>query len=472
MLATGRSYPAIRVLDLPGAPSYDACMTGDHPSGAFISAVLIVKDEAHCLRACLEAVSVLADEVVVMDTGSRDGTVDIARAFTEQVEHFEWSDDFAEARNAALACAKGDWILQVDADEIVIEPSRARTLLEAFIAGHGEQVVGTVQIENLTGGEGESQVVIDHTNRFFRRGRFRYEGAVHEQIVPVSGRMEAGPTGVRLAHSGYAHDAASPWNKAQRNLGILQRELARRPDDEYLLYQIGKSYFALRKYPAAASYFRRALEGMDFRAGPLPSGHSGAVISEDVVLDAVTSLAYSLANMQHGKQALDLLEAHAALGHAATVRPDFQHVLGYVRLMQGNTTGARTAYLASLEPGPEREQVRGTGSFSSHYHLGLLAEAEKDLPGALGYYLMALQGKPDHGPTLARCPGLIVEHRIQLPPEFWAAADHAAFARAYIEAVCSALEQGERESLQLLVAAASGISPDLLAACTSVLEDF
>ncbi|MAE69465.1 MAG: hypothetical protein CME06_03230 [Gemmatimonadetes bacterium] len=78
---------------------------------------MIARDETRFLPACLESIRGLADEVVVVDTGSNDDTIEIARRFGARVGHFEWVDDFAAARNASLAMARGDWVLSLDADE-------------------------------------------------------------------------------------------------------------------------------------------------------------------------------------------------------------------------------------------------------------------------------------------------------------------------------------------------------------------
>lgn len=84
-----------------------------------ISACLIVKNEAQNLARCLESVATLADEIIVVDTGSTDSTVAIARNYTPHVHFFEWCDDFSAARNAALAYATQDWVLILNADEVI-----------------------------------------------------------------------------------------------------------------------------------------------------------------------------------------------------------------------------------------------------------------------------------------------------------------------------------------------------------------
>ncbi|MDR0311293.1 MAG: glycosyltransferase [Acidobacteriota bacterium] len=84
-----------------------------------ISLAMIVKNEEATLAHCLESVRLLADEMIVVDTGSTDGTIDIAKGFGAQVHHFKWRDDFAAARNESLKRCGGDWALILDADEAI-----------------------------------------------------------------------------------------------------------------------------------------------------------------------------------------------------------------------------------------------------------------------------------------------------------------------------------------------------------------
>jgi tetratricopeptide (TPR) repeat protein len=148
--------------------------------GLTMSLCMIVKDEEEMLPRCLEAAAPVVDEIVVVDTGSTDRTMEIAREFGAKLIEHPWSGDFAEARNVSLDAATGDWILWLDADEVLVaeDAERLRELTgkvwrEAFF------LVET----NFTGELGDGNAATHSALRVFRNrpGR-RFEGRVHEQI--------------------------------------------------------------------------------------------------------------------------------------------------------------------------------------------------------------------------------------------------------------------------------------------------
>lgn len=381
-----------------------------------ISAVLIVRDEESRLPKCLDALRLVADEIVIVDTGSRDGTVAAARRYTDNVTSFAWCDDFAAARNFALAHASGDWVLSMDADEVVIEPESARALLVEFANAQEPNTLGTIELHSPTGPELDAAVVVDRLPRFFQRGAWCFEGAIHEQLVPVSTAGRVAATGLRVSHSGYAQAVDDPRHKAKRNIPLLLKALAEHADDEYLLHQFGKAHYSLKQYTDATAAFERALQSIRFAQDAPPTGRCGPV-ARAVLTDLVTTLAYAYVNTGAAEKACAHLERHRALAHPGTERADFWHVLGYVYLVLGDIARSKEGYERSLLFGPDGEDVLGTGSFSSEYHLGLLAEAEGDLEHAAAHYAASLRWKHDYRPTLARVVDWIVEYnRVPAPP--------------------------------------------------------
>ena len=154
---------------------------------ARVSLTMIVRDEERNLPHCLESVRGVFDEIVVLDTGSKDRTVEIARSFGARVFDFVWVDDFAAARNAALARATGDYAFWLDADDLIEPPERAK--LEALLGRlgrGGEMPAFVVRCSCDAGPNGEGgETVVDHIRLFPVIEGVRWTYRVHEQILPA-----------------------------------------------------------------------------------------------------------------------------------------------------------------------------------------------------------------------------------------------------------------------------------------------
>ncbi|HLI15980.1 MAG TPA: glycosyltransferase [Acidimicrobiales bacterium] len=189
-----------------------------------VSLCMIVKDEEGELAQALASATGLADEVVVYDTGSSDGTVALARRLGARVVEGYWDDDFSRARNAALGECSGEWVLWLDADESVTGDF---TRLRERLAAEGRVDALLVSIESLEGA-GLSGRLAFHATRLFRRRACRWLGALHEQVVrradaqlPVAGMASE----VRILHRGYTAASQLDRRKVERNLKIARRAL-------------------------------------------------------------------------------------------------------------------------------------------------------------------------------------------------------------------------------------------------------
>lgn len=136
-----------------------------------VSVCMIVKNEQDLLPRCLESVK-WADEIVIVDTGSTDNTVEIAKSYTPNVYYFEWVDDFSKARNYALSKCTQEWILSIDADEVLNTPCEA--LRSILSNDNSSKVLGV-----LMKAEGADSTF--RFGRLFRRG-VQFEGAIHNSL--------------------------------------------------------------------------------------------------------------------------------------------------------------------------------------------------------------------------------------------------------------------------------------------------
>ena len=215
---------------------------------------MIVRDEERNLPSCMASVRGLFDEIVVVDTGSKDRTKEIALSFGARVIDFAWIDDFAAARNVALDHATGDYALWLDADD-AIEPSqreKLEILLKQLRPDGKDAYVLRCICDTSSGG----QLVVDQPRLFPLRDEIRWVYRVHEQLIPAL--LKTGCpmrwTDITVRHTGYA-DPVIHEQKRQRNLMLLQRELAERPNDPFIYYYLGTLAFEREQWQEALGYY-------------------------------------------------------------------------------------------------------------------------------------------------------------------------------------------------------------------------
>jgi tetratricopeptide (TPR) repeat protein len=225
---------------------------------ARVSLTLIVRNEAANLPLALASAAGLFYESLVVDTGSTDDTRAIAAWHGARLFNFRWCDDFAAARNEALRHATGDWIFSLDADDRIDEPNRAK--LRGLLSTLGDQNAAYVFRVRSAGRSGRSTFV-HHVRLFRNKPEIRWTYRVHEQILPAlrAAGHEVHFTDIAIDHTGYT-DPAHTAAKLQRNLRLLQLDHAERPDDPFVLFNLGWACDALGRYAEAIPFLRRSLE--------------------------------------------------------------------------------------------------------------------------------------------------------------------------------------------------------------------
>ncbi|MHB1159389.1 MAG: tetratricopeptide repeat-containing glycosyltransferase family 2 protein [Chloroflexota bacterium] len=220
-----------------------------------VSVCMIVKNEAANLRACVESLGDLASEIVVVDTGSTDDTVQVAESLGARVYPFAWIDDFAAARNESLRHATGEWVFWLDADDRLC-PEVVAQLRRAVASGRSDAYSCLVASRKPNG----SEDVVEHI-RLFRNGLgIGFQGAIHETVAPDIARLglRLSGTGATILHGGYASPEETR-RKSERNLAILERELALHPERVDLLCYRGQCRRALGDADGAESDMREFL---------------------------------------------------------------------------------------------------------------------------------------------------------------------------------------------------------------------
>lgn len=182
---------------------------------ASISLCMIVRDEEDVLGRCLESVKDLVDEIVIVDTGSKDHTREIARHFTENLYDFPWIDDFAAARNFSFSHAACEYCMWLDADDVITPPERQKFLQVKEALGPD---VDVAMLRYNTGFDAQGRVTFSYFRERIVRNRagMLWKGAVHE-IIETRGK-------VRYFDCGIAHKKLHP-SDPDRNLRIFEKLL-------------------------------------------------------------------------------------------------------------------------------------------------------------------------------------------------------------------------------------------------------
>jgi tetratricopeptide (TPR) repeat protein len=210
-----------------------------------ISLCLIARDEEAHLPKLFDSVKEAVDEIVLVDTGSTDSTIRIARSHGARVIRFPWHDDFAAAKNEVLRHATADWILHLDAD-MYFEPGQAALIRRAVSSGHADAYYIIVRSPSA-GSVGRSELV-QHPWLFRNRPDIRFEGAVHEQLIPAMDRAGITParTDITVEHVGYA-DSNERKAKLVRNMRIVKQRFEAGEDDPLLRYYLAQSHLMLKE---------------------------------------------------------------------------------------------------------------------------------------------------------------------------------------------------------------------------------
>lgn len=334
---------------------------------AVISICIITKNEAQKLKKCLHALEKSGAEIVVTDTGSTDDTVEIARQYTDSVYYFEWCNDFAAARNFAASKAQNDIILMVDTDEY-LTCADWKSVYDMLDNHRGE--VGRIRRINYFTRGNDGNVYSEYVNRLYDRRLFRYEGAIHEQIVPAEGEAyDTFEVELVFDHWGYEGTPEEIEAKTNRNIVLLTAEYERNPEDAYVLYQLGKSYYMKGDYDSAYEWFAKATAiDLDIRL--------------EYVVDLIISYGYAMINSGRQEEALGMEGLMQDLGDVA----EYDFLMGLIYMKNMLFEEAVDMFIEATKKNDC--QMEGVNSYKAFYNVGAIYECCGDIEKALEYYRM------------------------------------------------------------------------------------
>ncbi len=344
-----------------------------------LSFCIIVKNEEAALPQCLASVRDVVDEIVVLDTGSTDGTIAIAHSFNARVHSFDWCNDFSAARNESLKYVRGDWVLVLDADEVLV-PEIVPALRQA-IRSPRHLLISLVRREM-----GAAQSPYSMVSRLFRRHaeiQFTrpYHAMVDDSVEALLRREPDWQIGclpdVAILHDGYQASTIAARDKFTKARTIMEGFLANHPADPYVCSKLGALYVEMGAITRGLRLLEWGLQSIQ-RQSQIDAPtlyelhyHLGCVYAEQNSLQA-----------EHHYQ--------AALQQAIFPKLKLGAINNWGNLLKekGDLAGAKTLYEQALDIDPTLA--------IAHNNLGITLKALGQIGDAIAHYKTAIELQPDY----------------------------------------------------------------------------
>lgn len=350
---------------------------------------MIVKNEEKNITRCIQSYKAIVDEVIVVDTGSVDKTVEIAQLLGAKIYYFEWKNDFSAAKNFALDKAKGDWIIFLDADEY-FDQSKVKNLpnLIRIYEKKGMEIIAC-KMFNIDEATGEHLADFVQTRVFKNDKKIRYVNAIHERLNCEERSIRAiyiEENELAIYHTGYSNDRII--DKAERNLVLLLAELNKPVVDPTMYHFLSDAYLTLKDYEKAIEFGKQFLEsGIDIEG-----------MNSKVYQNLITAM----------------VESQYAWGEVRTVidkaierfpnHPMFRLYLARLYHFTKQYENALVNYQKTIElqdayNGIEINFITGKVQ-EIEFFIGNIFEVKNEPENALTYYMSALKRKKDYQPAL------------------------------------------------------------------------
>lgn len=331
-----------------------------------LSACMIVKNEEEILKKTLPSLVTHIDELIIVDTGSEDNSVNVAKSFGAKVAHFPWCDDFSAARNVSIEHATGDWILWIDADEIVKAEDilRLKTFLEESSENTFLVPINECEVDTLNPYSFYFRLKVFRNNK-----GYHFERAFNEQVCDQEGRVVSGQLlkNMPIYHWGCHLKEQKMSEKIGRNLNILKQQLATHPEDPYYHYFAANNYKKCQNYEAAIEEYNKAIDNFSE--------------CEDKT-EAIMQKGWCYFHLRKGKLAG---EAAKEVIRRDKNNADAYNLIGICLVAMGKNQDAINVFehVKNMQPGDDSGVNLKQYKYLPHYYLGILYEKTGQIEKAL-----------------------------------------------------------------------------------------
>jgi glycosyltransferase involved in cell wall biosynthesis len=341
-----------------------------------LSLCMIVKNEEASLPKCLSSVKDVVNEMVVLDTGSSDRTPDIAKQFGAKLHHFQWCNDFSAARNEALKYVTGDWVLVLDADEVLTREIVPQ--LQGAIQNEDYLLINLVRHEVLA-----QQSPYSLVSRLFRKHpdicfSRPYHALVDDSVSGILAKAAHWQVGylegLAILHSGYQKATIAQQNKSAKAQAAMEEFIATHPHDPYVCSKLGALYVESGKISQGVELLAR--------------GIAAAEENYETLYELYYHLGIAYTRSQNPKKAISYYQAAIRLPIYPILKLGGYNNLGNLLKEGGDLNGAKTAYQKALKIDP---------CFAAgHYNLGMTLKAMGLLVDAIASYQKAIEFNPNY----------------------------------------------------------------------------
>jgi len=347
-----------------------------------VSLCMIVKNEEYYLAKCLNSAKDIVDEIIIVDTGSTDKTVEIAKNFGAKIYFFPWNNSFSDARNESLKHASKEWILILDADD-ELYPKDQENLKDLLKRQLDENAIYFFETLNYYGDIiDDNSITINLNPRLFKNNQgTHYEGEVHNQLVHSKNKYNTIYNSVKIHHYGYMNKSIQSKDKKNRTISLLKEQIKKDPNNYFAYFNLGTEYAGLNDTKTALHYYYKSYEKFD----PY-NGYSFLLILRIIILN------YKIKDYNNTLKFINV---------GIKYYPKFTD-LYFFKALVFKDMNMPTLQIKALEKcielgeaPPQLKCFYGTGSFKAYYELGNAYLKLKDYDTAYNYYIEAMKSKPD-----------------------------------------------------------------------------